>query len=92
MGSVVVVARLWRFVLMVVVPRLWRSVLMVRSRSWCSMMVVRSHSWCSMLVVAVMVVVTVHDTTHLADHQNYCPPTSHPNVRTTPATLMPLET
>ena len=29
MGSVVVVAHLWRFVLMVVVARLWRFVLMV---------------------------------------------------------------
>ncbi len=60
----------------------------VRSHSWCSMLTVRSHSWCSMLIV-VEVAMVKHDTTHLADHQNV---TSHPNVRTTPATLMPLET
>jgi hypothetical protein len=64
MGSVVAVAHLWRFVLMVVVARLWRFVLMlvVVAHLWRLMLTVRSHSWCSMLTMK-------HDTTHLAGHR-----------------------
>ena len=51
MDSVVVVAHLWRFVLMVVGSVMAVGSVVVRSHSWCSTLVVSSHSWCSMMVV-----------------------------------------